>query len=104
VHLNDRAAFNIETNRLRILAYIGLFLCAYVRAADLLTLDVALLASTPRLLVQKRSLLNAHNYGTRLDWIILFDCKETTTNAMKLRFDESSRTENKSDWAECPFA
>ena len=28
----------------------------------------------------------------RLDWIILPTCKETTTNSIKLRFDESSRT------------
>jgi len=27
----------------------------------------------------------------RLDWIILPNCKETTTNSIKLRFDESSR-------------
>jgi hypothetical protein len=28
----------------------------------------------------------------RLDWIILPNCKETTTNSIKMRFDESSRT------------
>jgi len=27
-----------------------------------------------------------------LDYIILPNCKETTTNSIKLRFDESSRT------------
>ena len=32
------------------------------------------------------------NYRIRLDQIILPNCKETTTNSIKLRFDESSRT------------